>query len=172
MYAAESAFTYRPIGVIHSPFKEREGTPIQGTFAPEAEGTIEIYPQFEEGLADLEGFSHIWVLYHFHLSEGYKLRVVPFMDDTERGLFSCRAPRRPNPIGMSLVRLLAVKGRTLKVAELDMLDGTPVLDIKPYSPRIDHREGVRCGWLDEIDEETRRKRSRADGRFKNNKRPE
>ena len=154
-----------PIGVAHSPFDKREGTPIQGAFAPDAEGTIEIYERFAEGLADLNGFSHIWLLYHFHLSNEYKLRVVPFMDVRERGLFSTRAPRRPNPIGLSLVRLLRVEGRILHVAGIDVIDGTPVLDIKPYYPAIDSRPDARCGWLDEVDAETQRQRSRADKRF-------
>jgi tRNA-Thr(GGU) m(6)t(6)A37 methyltransferase TsaA len=163
--SAGGELTYRPIGRVRSPFKEREGAPIQGAFAPEAKGAIEVLPEFAEGLADLDGFSHIWVLYHFHLSGGFKLKVVPFMDDVERGLFSTRAPRRPNPIGLSLVRLLGVEGNVLRIAEVDMLDGTPVLDIKPYSPEIDGRPEVRCGWLDGVDPDTRRRRSRADGRF-------
>jgi tRNA-Thr(GGU) m(6)t(6)A37 methyltransferase TsaA len=153
------------IGVVRSPYKQPSGAPIQGAFAPEGEGTVEVYEEFAAGLADLEGFSHIWLIYLFHLSQGYKLRVVPFMDDVERGLFATRAPRRPNPIGLSLVRLLRVEGPVLHLAEIDVVDGTPVLDIKPYSPQIDSRSGVRCGWLERIDEETRRRRARADRRF-------
>jgi tRNA-Thr(GGU) m(6)t(6)A37 methyltransferase TsaA len=160
-----TSFSFRAIGVVHSPYKEPAGTPIQGAFAPEGEGTIEIFDEFAAGLADLEGFSHIWLLYVFHRSEGFKLRVVPFMDDAERGLFATRAPRRPNPIGLSLIKLLRVEGPILHVAEIDLLDGTPVLDIKPYSPEMDSRAGTRCGWLDRISKETRRKRSRADRRF-------
>lgn len=165
MHYPNEPLTCHPIGVVHSTYKDREGTPIQGAFAPESEGVIEVYPEYAEGLSDLDGFSHIWILYHFHLSEGYRLRVIPFMDDVERGLFSTRAPRRPNPIGLSLVKLLEVKDNILRIAELDMVDGTPVLDIKPYSPRIDNRDETRSGWLENIDEETGRKRSRADKRF-------
>ena len=161
----DGSLILEPIGLVRSPFAEREGAPIQGAFAPDAEGTIEIYEQYAEGLADLDGFSHIWLIYQFHLSTDYKLRVVPFMDDRERGLFSTRAPRRPNPIGLSLVRLLRVEGRILHVAGIDVVDGTPVLDIKPYSPEIDSRPDARCGWLDEVDPQTRRRRSRADKRF-------
>ena len=157
--------TCRPIGIVHSPYKDRAGTPIQGNFDEEAEGSIEIFPEFAEGLADVDGFSYIWVLYHFHKSEGYRLKVVPFMDTVERGLFSTRAPRRPNPIGLSLIRVLGVENNIIKISGIDMLDGTPVLDIKPYSPRFDERDDVKCGWLDDIDEDTRKKRSRADGRF-------
>ncbi|HUX06980.1 MAG TPA: tRNA (N6-threonylcarbamoyladenosine(37)-N6)-methyltransferase TrmO [Acidobacteriota bacterium] len=162
---SNTSLRIKPIGIVHSPYKERLGTPIQGTFAPEGKGTIEIFEEFAEGLADIGGFSHIWVLYQFHLSEGYNLKVVPFMDDVERGLFSTRASRRPNPIGLSLLRLLQVVGPALHVAELDIVDGTPVLDIKPYLPDIDSRTNARSGWLDRIEDETRRRRSRADGRF-------
>ena len=162
---SETSIRTKPIGIVHSPYKERSGTLIQGTFMPEGEGTVEIFEKFAEGLADLEGFSHIWLLYQFHLSENYSLKVVPFMDDVERGLFATRAPRRPNPIGLSLLRLLKIEGPVLHVAELDIVDGTPVLDIKPYYPDIDCRPDARCGWLDGIDEETRRRRSRADRRF-------
>jgi tRNA-Thr(GGU) m(6)t(6)A37 methyltransferase TsaA len=155
----------RSIGIVRSPYKQPSGAPIQGAFAPKGEGTIEIYGEFTDGLADLEGFSHIWLIYLFHLSQGYKLRVVPFMDDVERGLFATRAPRRPNPLGLSLVRLLRAEGSLLHIAEIDLVDGTPVLDIKPFSPEIDSRSEIRCGWLERIDKETRHRRSRADRRF-------
>ncbi len=160
-----ASIIYRPIGVVRSPYVEPSGTPIQGALAPEGEGTIEIFEQYAEGLADLDGFSHIWAIYHFHRSEGFKLKVTPFMDDVERGVFSCRAPRRPNPVGLSLLKLLRIEGSVLHVAELDILDGTPVLDIKPHYPTVDTRPDVKSGWLDDVDSETRRKRGRADGRF-------
>ena len=165
MSESDGSIHLEPIGVVHSPFMRREGTPIQGAFAPDARGKVEIFEQYAEGLADLDGFSHIWLLYHFHQSTEYKMRVVPFMDVRERGLFSTRAPRRPNPIGLSLVRLLSVEGNVLHIAEIDIVHGTPVLDIKPYSPQMDGRPDARCGWMDEVDPETRKSRSRADKRF-------
>jgi tRNA-Thr(GGU) m(6)t(6)A37 methyltransferase TsaA len=139
----------QPVGVIHSPFKEMNGTPIQPAFAGGAEGTVEVFPQFREGLADLDGFDRIWLIYWFDRVGQMRLRVRPYLDDRERGLFSTRAPCRPNPIGMSCVRLLGISGNTLRVGELDILDGTPLLDIKPYAPRFDHFEVGRCGWMDE-----------------------
>ena len=165
MGGERTAITYRPIGVVRSPYAEPAGTPIQCALAPEGEGTIEILEEYTKGLADLDGFSHIWVIYHFHRSRGFELKVTPFMDDVERGLFSTRAPRRPNPVGLSLLRLLRIEGSVLHVAELDILDGTPVLDIKPHFPAVDTRPDVKSGWLDDVDTETRRKRGRADGRF-------
>ena len=160
-----ASIIYRPIGIVRSPFVEPAGTPIQGALAPEGEGTIEIFEEYAEGLDDLDGFSHIWIIYHFHRSRGFKLKVTPFMDDVERGLFSTRAPRRPNPVGLSLLRLMKIDGNILHVSELDLLDGTPLLDIKPHFPDIDTRPEVKSGWLDDIDPETRRNRGRADGRF-------
>lgn len=165
MAKREQLFAYKPIGVVRSPYREPEGTPIQGAFTPESEGSIKIFPEYAEGLDDLEGFSHIWIIYHFHLCEGYKLKVIPFMDDVERGLFSCRAPRRPNPIGLSLVRLVKREGPLLHIAEIDMVDGTPVLDIKPFFEDIDCREDTRTGWLNRVDEQMIRERGRADKRF-------
>jgi tRNA-Thr(GGU) m(6)t(6)A37 methyltransferase TsaA len=141
-----SALTWRPIGTIRTPFVVQAGTPIQAALAQGAEGTIELLPEYVEGLADLEGFSHIVLVYAFHRCQGYSLRVKPYLDDTERGLFATRAPRRPNAIGLSTVRLCAVEGRILKIADVDMLDGTPLLDIKPFVPDFEHRQGVRTGW--------------------------
>ncbi|MFH1687651.1 MAG: tRNA (N6-threonylcarbamoyladenosine(37)-N6)-methyltransferase TrmO [bacterium] len=140
--------TLTPIGVIHTPFKQPKGTPIQPRRAGGAEGTIEILPEFVEGLADLDGFSHIVLLYHFHLSTGYRLKVVPFLDDCERGLFATRAPRRPNPIGLSVVRLDHIEGNVLFIRDVDMVDGTPLLDIKPYVPDFDDAGDIRIGWLE------------------------
>lgn len=137
-----------PIGVIHTPFQNREGMPIQPTGARRTRGTIEVYPEYTEGLRDLDGFSHIILLYQFHLSETYSLIVTPFMDTTPRGLFSTRAPRRPNPIGLSIVRLLGVKDHALSVEGIDVIDGTPLLDIKPYVPVFDQPDGeIRSGWV-------------------------
>ncbi len=151
---------FRPIGVLHSPFSERAGTPIQGAFAPEATGTVEVFGQFAEGLDDLDGFSHLYLIYAFHHSDGFRLKVTPFRDDTPRGVFATRAPSRPNQIGLSIVRLLRREGSMLHVAEVDFLDGTPLLDIKPYVPRFDHRDGCCSGWLEHSQD-----RTAADDRF-------
>jgi tRNA-Thr(GGU) m(6)t(6)A37 methyltransferase TsaA len=141
------AITYRPIGIVHTPYTEAKGTPIQPRFGRGVKGTVEIYPEYAEGLADLDGFSHIMLIYHLHRSSGYKLKVKPFLDDEERGLFATRAPRRPNPIGISTVRLLRVEGRTLYVEDLDILDGTPLLDVKPYTAAFEDDQDTRGGWL-------------------------
>ena len=135
-----------PIGLIHSPFRDQGETPIQSAFS-QAEGTVEVYPEYVAGLQDIEGFSHIILLYWFHRSDGYRLVVKPFMDQVERGLFSIRYPARPNPIGISVVELVRREGNQLHVQGLDVLDGTPLLDIKPFVPRFDHRENTRVGWL-------------------------
>ncbi|HJX30251.1 MAG TPA: tRNA (N6-threonylcarbamoyladenosine(37)-N6)-methyltransferase TrmO [Thermodesulfobacteriota bacterium] len=139
--------TYRPIGVIHSPFKDKEGMPIQPAGAQGIAGTVALDPKYTEGLNDLEGFSHIILLYHFHRSEGYALTVKPFLDDAMRGVFATRAPNRPNPIGFSIVRLVKVEGRTLSIEGVDIIDGTPLLDIKPYVPEFDGPKAERTGWL-------------------------
>ncbi|MBP9020753.1 MAG: tRNA (N6-threonylcarbamoyladenosine(37)-N6)-methyltransferase TrmO [Syntrophobacterales bacterium] len=138
---------YTPIGVIRSPFKQVEGMPIQPAGAKGIAGSVEIYEMFAEGLKDLEGFSHIILIYHLHRSRGFKLHVKPFLDDQLRGVFATRAPRRPNAIGISVVRLLQVDRNILKIEDVDILDGTPLLDIKPYVPAFDEREAVRTGWL-------------------------
>ena len=140
---------YEAIGVIHTPHKTAGEAPIQPSKADEARGRVELRREFEAGLADLDGFSHILLLYHLDRSSGYRLRVVPFLDTRERGLFATRAPWRPNPIGLSVVRLERIEGTTLFVRDVDMLDRTPLLDIKPYVPEFDQRQAVRLGWLDE-----------------------
>jgi tRNA (adenine37-N6)-methyltransferase len=137
----------RPIGLIHSPFAEKDQTPIQASRS-QAIGLVELYPEFADGLKDLEGFSHIYLLYTFHQSTGYTLQVKPFLDDQEHGLFATRYPRRPNPLGISIVRLVARQGNALTVEGIDVLDGTPLLDIKPYVPDFDQREDVRTGWYE------------------------
>ena len=141
---------YRPIGVIHTPFTEREGMPIQPSRGRGVAGTIEVFPEFAEGLADLDGFSHIVLLYHLHRSRGFDLRVTPFLDTHLRGLFATRAPRRPNPIGLSVVRLIGVEDNRISVQDLDILDGTPLLDIKPYVPDFDRHTECRVGWLEKV----------------------
>lgn len=152
---------YRPIGTVHSPFTQPEGMPIQPARGRDVRASVEVLSELSDGLADLEGFSHIVLICHLHRSEGYSLRVVPFLDDVPRGLFATRAPRRPNPIGLSVVRLIAVTGNRIEFEGVDLLDGTPVLDIKPYVPELDDREETRLGWL----EHAPRRAAVSDGRF-------
>jgi tRNA-Thr(GGU) m(6)t(6)A37 methyltransferase TsaA len=141
-------FTMHSIGVIHSPFTEKGQTPIQASRS-QAIGLVELYPEFADGLNDIDGLSHIHLLYVFHKSSGYTLQVKPFLDDQEHGLFTTRYPQRPNPIGISTVRLLFRQGNTLTVEGVDVLDGTPLLDIKPYVPDFDVRTNeVRVGWYE------------------------
>ncbi len=158
-----NAVVLRPIGYIRSPFADPVGMPIQPAAARGVRGAVELLPEFRDGLADLEGFDRVILLYHFHRSEGYALRVVPFLDDCERGVFATRAPRRPNPIGLSVVRLVAVEGCRLVVEDVDVLDGTPVLDIKPYVPSFDAYPDECDGWLGNRVGDVRR--ARADRRF-------
>jgi tRNA-Thr(GGU) m(6)t(6)A37 methyltransferase TsaA len=143
----DNTITYQPIGIIHSPFKQPKGVPIQPHAGRDIESTVDIFPQYVDGLKDLEGFSHIILIYHFHLSIGYSLKVVPYMDDTPRGVFATRAPSRPNPIGMSVVRLDRIDGNVLYVRDIDIVDNTPLLDIKPYVPAFEKTEEIRTGWL-------------------------
>lgn len=149
-----------PIGLIHSPHREAEGTPIQPRWAAGVEGTVELFPEFALGLRDLDGFERIWLLYWFDRAREAQLEVVPYRDTQTRGVFATRAPSRPNPLGLSCVRLLAIEGPVLRVADLDVLDGTPLLDIKPYVPDCDVFPVERVGWF------TRARGTRiADGRF-------
>ena len=152
---------YRPIGLIHTPFTERQGMPIQPSRGRGVRGTVEVAPEFADGLADLDGFSHVVLIYHFHRSQGFDLRVTPFLDTEKRGLFATRAPRRPNAIGLSVVRLLGIEGNRIEVQDLDILDGTPLLDIKPYVPEFDHRTEVCEGWLEGV----KNRRVDSDDRF-------
>lgn len=154
----------RPIGIIHSPFTEPRGMPIQPAGARGVAGTVEVFEEFCAGLADLDGFSHVILLYHFHRSEGFSLSVVPFLDAQARGVFATRAPRRPNPIGLSVVRLCGIDGGVMRIENVDVLDGTPLLDIKPYVPQFDAAEDVRIGWLEAAGEGAAEKRS--DDRFR------
>jgi tRNA-Thr(GGU) m(6)t(6)A37 methyltransferase TsaA len=155
---------FTPIGIIHSPFMEPEGMPIQPPGAAGVKGTVEVFEDFRSGLKDLDGFSHIILLYHFHRSHGFNLHVVPFMDSEERGLFSTRAPKRPNPIGLSVVQLDKIKDGVLFIRDVDILDGTPLLDIKPYVPEFDAQMEVRTGWLKKARKSVSSRKS--DGRFK------
>jgi tRNA-Thr(GGU) m(6)t(6)A37 methyltransferase TsaA len=141
-------FKFKEIGILRTPYKSKSGVPIQGIFAPESKGRAEIFEQYEPGLRDIEGFSHLILLYVFHRSGGYELICKPYMDDKLHGVFAIRAPKRPNPIGFSVVRLERREGNILHLAEVDMMDGTPLLDIKPFAPKFDHRENVRVGWME------------------------
>ncbi len=138
---------FKPIGVIRSPFLDVEGMPVQPMGAVGVKGTIEIRADLEPALKDLAGFSHIMLIYWFHLSSGYSCHVVPFLDRTTRGVFSTRVPRRPNAIGLSVVKLTGIRGAILDIEEIDIVDGTPLLDIKPYVPQFDHREVQASGWF-------------------------
>ncbi|MFH2102383.1 MAG: tRNA (N6-threonylcarbamoyladenosine(37)-N6)-methyltransferase TrmO [Chloroflexota bacterium] len=155
---------FRPIGIIHSPFDRLEDMPIQPTSDLSAAGTVEIFPEFVDGLKDLGGFSHIYLLYHFHKVRQANLVVTPFLDKEPRGIFATRAPSRPNPIGLSLVELVCVENNLLYVERLDVLDGTPLLDIKPYVPEFEGLQEFRIGWLDQAKGNVRTQKS--DSRFK------
>jgi tRNA (adenine37-N6)-methyltransferase len=155
--------TYKPIGVVHSPFKETKGTPIQATAALGIKGTIEVNANYAEGLKDLEGFSHLILLYHFNLVKSYALIVKPFLDDKLHGVFATRSPSRPNSIGISTVRLTRVEKNTLHVEDLDIVDGTPLLDIKPYVPKFDYRRTRKIGWFE--GKISKLRETKDDGRF-------
>ena len=134
---------FLPIGVIHSPHKDLSQTPIQPIFSKGIQGLVKIIPDYVDGLQDLDGFSHIYLFYYFDRSTQVKMKVKPYLDSDVRGIFATRAPHRINTIGMSLVRLLEIE-------DVDILDGTPLLDIKPYIKRYDSREHVRSGWQDNV----------------------
>ncbi len=157
------SITFRPIGVLRSPYRERidaphQGTVVEGTESGEpAEATLELAPWVDErALLDLDGFDRVWLIYVFHLSDGWKPTVKPPRGGPRRGVLSTRAPHRPNPIGLTAVELVAVEGRTLRLRAVDLLDGTPVLDVKPYVPWADAFPGARAGWVDALDEKTGR----------------
>lgn len=137
-----------PIGTIHTPFKDLSGMPIQPSGAIDVEGSVVLDREYEQGLNDIDGFSHIILLYHFHKSRNFDLMVTPFLDKTKRGLFSTRAPRRPNPIGLSIVRIVKRDGNVLVVKDIDVLNNTPLIDIKPYVPRFDIKDVTKTGWLE------------------------
>jgi tRNA-Thr(GGU) m(6)t(6)A37 methyltransferase TsaA len=140
--------TYHPIGIIHSPFRDPAAMPIQPGSAAGRPGTIEVHAPFVEGLKDLDGFSHVILLYHLHVASAPRLTVTPFLDTEPRGVFATRAPARPNPIGLSIVELARIEGPLLHVDGLDVLDGTPLLDLKPYVPDFDRPAPCRIGWLE------------------------
>ena len=161
----EHVVSYRPIGLIHTPHQVPKGTPIQPRFAEGIKGTVEVFKEYAEGLKDVEGFDRLWLVYHFDRIGESRLRVVPYMDTVERGLFATRAPCRPNPIGISCVRLLSVQGNVLTIADVDILDGTPLLDIKPYVRRFDCWDTQHDGWQDGLLAGGKHARRQADGRF-------
>jgi len=155
----------KPIGVIHTPHTDVKDMPIQPIAAEGIKGYIELLPEFVAGLKDIEGFSHLTLFYHFHKINGYELVVTPFMDTQKRGIFATKAPKRPNAIGLSTVKLIAVDGNILHIEQVDMLDGTPLIDIKPFYPRYDNRENVEIGWL-EKNKDLPLEKLRSDERFK------
>jgi tRNA (adenine37-N6)-methyltransferase len=153
--------TIDPIGIIETPFRAAAGTPIQPSRAGGARGKVRIDPRYHDGLKDLAGFERIWLVYWFHLAPASGLLVTPFLDSVRRGVFATRAPARPSPIGISAVQLLGIDGGVLDVAGIDIIDGTPLLDIKPYVPEFDCYAGSRAGWFDESNS----RRRLADERF-------
>lgn len=157
---------FRPIGIIHTPFAEAANMPIQPAGAIGIKGHIKVFSEYADGLKDLSGFSHIILLYYFHKTKGSQLIVTPYMDSEPRGVFSTRAPARPNPIGISVVKLLKVKGAILSIENVDILDQTPLLDIKPFVTEFDHHRVDRTGWLEKTSGEVQKKRS--DHRFAKN----
>ncbi|HPQ39420.1 MAG TPA: tRNA (N6-threonylcarbamoyladenosine(37)-N6)-methyltransferase TrmO [bacterium] len=159
------ALVLRRIGTIHTPFRALEGMPIQPGGARDIPGHIMLRADLEPALKDLAGFSHIELLYYFHKSSGWKPLVIPFLDDVPRGLFATRAPRRPNPIGHSIVRIDRIEGCRIDIRDVDILDGTPLLDVKPHVPRFHETGTIRCGWLETVADRCRETRS--DHRFLN-----
>ena len=155
---------FQPIGVIHTPFTKPEGMPIQPAGGADRKGPVEVFQEYCAGLKDLDGFSHIILLYHFHHSRGFRTHVVPFLDSQPRGVFATRAPRRPNPIGLSVVRLNRIEGGAVHIENVDILDGTPLIDIKPYVPEFDAQGDVRTGWLEHV--RTTVSQRKSDDRFK------
>ncbi|HEX2935224.1 MAG TPA: tRNA (N6-threonylcarbamoyladenosine(37)-N6)-methyltransferase TrmO [Bacteroidales bacterium] len=154
-----------PIGVIRTPHTDIKNKPIQPIAAEGIKGYIELLPEYAAGLKDLEGFSHITLVYRFHKIVGFELEVIPFMDTEKRGIFSCKAPKRPNAIGISTVKLIAIEANIIHIEQVDMLDGTPLIDIKPFYPRYDNRENVTIGWL-EKNKDIPLEKLRADERFR------
>lgn len=144
----ENEITLKPIGVIHTPYKESKGMSIQGRFEKNAAGRIEIFPEYQEGLKDIEGFSHLILIYYFDRTKEEKLIGKPFLEDDTHGIFAIRSPNRPNHIGFSIVKLEKIKDNIITFSEVDILDKTPLLDIKPYVAHFDSRENVKNGWLE------------------------
>jgi tRNA-Thr(GGU) m(6)t(6)A37 methyltransferase TsaA len=155
--------TLTPIGVVRTPFAHHEGMPIQTVAAQGVSGHIELDPAYEDALADLDGFTHLHLITYLHRTGGVSLRVTPYLDTERRGVFATRSPKRPNPIGLSIVRLVRIEGAIIHIEEVDLLDGTPLLDIKPYVPPFDDRADARYGWFEQRAHNVHR--VRADARF-------
>jgi len=153
-------FVLRPIGYVRSAHTDPKETPIQPVYTDGTRARVEVLPEYEAGLRDLEGFSHIYLIYYFHRAKPVQLTLKPYLEDAEHGIFATRAPHRPNPIGFSLVRLVERQDNILIVEDVDILDGTPLLDIKPFIPRFDYREDVRVGWQEQVGEEAAQSRGR------------
>lgn len=161
-----AAIVYMPIGNIYTPFKKVAGMPIQPVGASGIKGKIEIFPEFIEGIKDLEGFSHVILIYHFHKANDFELHTTPFLDTKKRGIFATRAPGRPNPVGISVVKLTGIEENILDVEDIDVLDNTPLIDIKPYIPAIDipgQPENIHTGWF--ISDKNGVSKAKSDGRF-------
>jgi tRNA-Thr(GGU) m(6)t(6)A37 methyltransferase TsaA len=159
----ESLISYQPIGIVNSPFKDSIGTPIQPVASPNSKATVEVFEEYVEGLTDIEGFSHIILIFHMHLIKKSPLKVIPFLDTAEHGVFATRSPGRPNPIGFSVVRLEKVDGNILHITGVDIIDGTPLLDIKPFVPAFDVRKADKIGWFENVEIKTATIKD--DGRF-------
>ena len=157
------SITFEPIGIIRTPFKTKAGMPIQSGGAKGEKGQVILKEEFTKGLTDLNGFSHIILIYHFHQSKGYDTLITPFLDNKKRGVFATRAPKRPNPIGVSVVRLNTIDNNILHIENVDMLDETPLLDIKPYIPDFDVHGVDRLGWIK--DKKVKLDETRSDKRF-------
>jgi len=149
-----NAIEFHPIGIIHSPHKELSKIPIQPVFCKGIEGKLVLEPRYVEGLKDLDEFSHIYLFFYFNESQKTCLQVKPYLSDEKHGIFATRAPHRPNKLGMSLVKLLRIEDNILYVSGIDVLDGTPLLDIKPYIRRFDSVETVKSGWQDNIEDDS------------------
>lgn len=162
--AIAPAIAYRSIGILHSPFTDIAGMPVQPVGALGVEGHVTVHPDFAGGLLDLEGFSHVFLVYHLHRVAGYELVVRPFLDNADHGIFATRSPKRPNPIGLSVLELAGIDGMTVRLRNVDILDGTPVLDIKPYVPHFDVWQAGRVGWFDKRAQKAETYRS--DDRFR------
>ena len=163
-----SEVVYRPIGVVHSPFKVPQDVPIQSVAAEGVMGIVEVAREYVDGLRDVDGFSHLILIYHCHLAQDYSLLVRPFLDERLHGVFSTRAPSRPNPVGVSVVRLTRMEKNILYIQDVDIIDGTPLLDIKPFVPEFDQRKAERIGWLTKNIDKLHS--GRDDGRFAKNTR--
>jgi tRNA (adenine37-N6)-methyltransferase len=161
---------YQAIGIIHTPFTTLSSMPIQPTGAQGVKGSIEIFPQYSAGLKDLDGFTHIMLFYQFHQNQDYQLQVVPFLDTVARGVFATRAPKRPNTLGFSIIKLQSIQDNILHIENIDVLDGTPLIDIKPYVTAFDApTEPVRMGWLEQSSKQVAQTKS--DQRFINPTQP-